>query len=156
MEKMGHATANKRSTTWGFRSVSFWLALVISVGIIYIGINGILHPDAAAAGFGMPLQQASDFPFVRIKAVRDIVSGFFLLAFLLLKKPRETSILVFIATLIPIGDFLLVLLTGDQQPVHLAIHGGTAIYMIIVGSLLYWQSSRDGQRDLSSRSGWVQ
>ena len=142
---MIHAIANRRSTTWGFRSVSFWLALIIGVGIIYIGINGILHPDAAAAGYGMPLHQASDFPFVRIKAVRDIVSGLFLFAFLLLKKPRETSILVFIATLIPIGDFLLVLLTGDRQMVHLAIHGGTAIYMLIVGCLLYWQSSRENQ-----------
>jgi branched-subunit amino acid transport protein AzlD len=64
------------------------------------------------------------------------------MAFLLLKKPRETNIFVFIATLIPIGDFLVVLLTGDHQMAHLAIHGGTAIYMLIVGCLLYWQSSR--------------
>jgi hypothetical protein len=153
---MVNVTANRRSTSWGFRTVSFWLALVISVGIIYIGINGILHPDAAAAGFGMGQPQDSDLPFVRVKGVRDIVSGLLLLAFLLRKKPRETSIFVFIATLIPIGDFLLVLLTGDRQMEHLAIHSGTAIYMLIVGSLLYWQSSRENHQDLSSQPNSMQ
>jgi branched-subunit amino acid transport protein AzlD len=118
------------------------LALVIAVGIIYIGINGIVHPAAAAAGYGMPLHDASDFAFVRIKAVRDIVSGLVAIAFLLLKKRRELSVYILVATLIPIGDFLLVLFTGDHQISHLAIHGGTVIYMIIVGAILYWQSSR--------------
>jgi hypothetical protein len=134
---------NKRASTWGFRSLSFWLALLIGVGIIYIGINGLLHPEAAAEAYGMPLHASSDFSFVRIKAVRDIVSGLFALAFLFLKRRRELSVLLLLAALIPIGDFLLVLLTGDHQIVHLAIHSGTALYIIIVGSSLYWQSSRE-------------
>jgi len=139
---MSHSTGSKYATRWGFGSVSFWLALVVALGIIYIGLNGMLHPEAAAAGFGIPLHHADDFAFVRIKAVRDIVSGLLVIAFLLLKKLRELSILFLILTLIPIGDFLLVLLTGDHQIMHLSIHGGTAIYMLIVGSLLYWQSNR--------------
>lgn len=142
---MAHITAHKHSSAWGFRSISFWLALLIAVGIIYIGINGIIHPAAAAAGYGMPLHDTNDFAFVRIKAVRDIVSGLLAIAFLLLKKRRELSVYILVATLIPIGDFLLVLLTGDHQILHLAIHSGTAIYMIIVGSLLYWQSIRYDQ-----------
>jgi hypothetical protein len=139
---MAQITMAKQAKVWSFKSLSFWLALVISAGIIYIGVNGILNPAAAAAGFGMPLHATSDDPFVRIKGVRDIVYGLLLLAFLGLKKPRAASILVFVATLIPAGDFLIVLLTGDHQPLHLAIHSGTVIYMLIVGYLLYRQSEK--------------
>lgn len=139
---MEHATINKHSHAWGFKSVSFWLASLVAIGIIYIGINGILHPADAAAGFGFPLHNAQDFAYVRIKAARDIVSGLVAIAFLLLKKRREFSILFLVLALIPIGDFLVVLLTGDHQIVHLAIHGGTALYMLIVGGVIYWQSTR--------------
>ncbi len=139
---MIHTAVNKHSHAWGFKSVSFWLASLVAIGIIYIGINGIMHPADAAAGFGVPLHNDNDFAFVRIKAVRDIVSGLLAIAFLLLKRRREFSILFLILALIPIGDFLVVLLTGDHQILHLAIHGGTALYMFIVGGLLYWQSTR--------------
>jgi hypothetical protein len=90
----------------------------------------------------VPLHNASDFAFVRIKAVRDIVSGLVAIAFLLLKKRREFSILFLVLALIPIGDFLVVLLTGDHQILHLAIHSGTALYMLIVGGVIYWQSTK--------------
>jgi hypothetical protein len=139
---MMHMTVNKQKNVWGFKSISFWLASLIAIGIIYIGINGILHPADAAAGFGVPLHNASDLAFVRVKAVRDIVSGLVSIAFLLLRKRREFSILFLVFALIPIGDFLVVLFTGDHQLLHLAIHSGTALYMIIVGSWLYWQSVR--------------
>jgi hypothetical protein len=139
---MMHMTVNKQKNAWGFRSISFWLASLIAIGIIYIGINGMLHPADAVAGFGITLHNSNDFAFVRVKAVRDIVSGLVSIPFLLLRKRREFSILFLIFALIPIGDFLLVLFTGDHQLLHLAIHGGTALYMIVVGSLLYWQSAR--------------
>ncbi|BCL79203.1 hypothetical protein ccbrp13_16680 [Ktedonobacteria bacterium brp13] len=60
---MVHTVINKQRSTWGFRSITSWLASLIAIGIIYIGINGMLHPADAAAGFGIPLHNISDYAF---------------------------------------------------------------------------------------------
>lgn len=60
---MVHTAINTQKSAWGFRSMTFWLASFIAIGIIYIGINGMLHPADAAAGFGIPLHNVSDYAF---------------------------------------------------------------------------------------------
>ena len=54
---MVHTAINTQKSAWGFRSMTFWLASFIASGIISLGINGMLHPADAAAGFGIPLTQ---------------------------------------------------------------------------------------------------
>jgi hypothetical protein len=39
------------------------LASLIAIGSIYTGIHGTLHPADAAAGFGIPLHNVSDYAF---------------------------------------------------------------------------------------------
>ena len=45
------------------RSITFWLASLIAIGSIYVRIHGMLHPADAAAGFGIPLHNVSDYAF---------------------------------------------------------------------------------------------
>jgi hypothetical protein len=45
-----------------------------------------------------------------------------------------------VATLIPIGDFIDVYLNvGARNPIALAIHSGTAVYMLILAGFLWKQ-----------------
>jgi len=60
---MVHTVINKQRSAWGFRSITFWLASLIASGIIYVGVNAMLHPADAAAGFGIPLHKISDYAF---------------------------------------------------------------------------------------------
>ena len=59
---MVHTAINKQRSARGFRSITFWLASLIAIGSIYIGIHGMLHPADAAAGFGIP-HNVSDYAF---------------------------------------------------------------------------------------------
>ena len=67
-----------------------------------------------------------------------MVSGLFLIVFLWLKVSRRVlAAFIFVASLIPIGDALNVYANvGASNSVALVIHGGTALFMIILATLL--------------------
>ena len=121
-----------------FRTVSFWMTLLVAAGIIFIGSRFIIHPAAGADGYGIPFSGAQDLPYGRIKGIRDIFSGVILLLFLFLKMRKAAALALTAAIIIPVTDFLIVLTTngpGDIQ--HLLIHGMTVIYMIATSVLLF-------------------
>jgi hypothetical protein len=70
-----------------------------------------------------------------VKGIRDIFSGLVVLSFLLRGDRRTTAILFALATLIPVGDGLVILAhLGFAPPLY--IHWGTALYMAIVAAFL--------------------
>lgn len=123
---------------WGARSVSYWITLVLALGIIFIGARFILQPHAGAIGFGIPFSDGHDAVYGKIKGIRDIFSGIVLLP-LLAMRMRKAAAWVFTTTIVvPAGDFLIILFTngvGDLE--HLLIHGVTALIMIINSFLLF-------------------
>lgn len=113
----------------------FWLALVIPVGIIGIGINFIFNPVGAAAAYGVPINDPVAFPFMWIKGIRDIFAGLVILPFLWKGNRNVTAILFAIAIFVPFCDGLVIIgNSGFAAP--LLIHWGTAIYMAIVAAFL--------------------
>ena len=117
------------------QSLLFWCTLVVPVAIIAIGINFILNPVGASAGFGIPIHDAAAFPFMRIKGIRDIFSGLVVLPFLLKADRRTTATLFAISIVVPFGDGLVILRhLGFAPPIY--IHWGTALYMMIVATFL--------------------
>jgi len=113
----------------------FWCALAIPAASIALGINFILNPVGASAGFGIPIHDPAAFPFMWIKGIRDIFSGVVVLTFLLRGDRRTTATLFAIATFIPICDGLVILKHfGFAPPIY--IHWGTALYMMIVAAFL--------------------
>jgi hypothetical protein len=118
----------------------FWCTLVVPVAIIAIGINFILNPVGASAGFGIPVHDVAAFPFLRTKGIRDICSGLVVLPFLLQADRRTTATILAISIVIPFGDGLVILRhLGFAPPIY--IHWGTALYMTIVAALLFRQQS---------------
>lgn len=118
----------------------FWLALLVPVAIIPLGINFLLNPVGATAAFGVPITDLAAFPFMYTKGVRDIFSGLVMLPFLIRGDMRAVAIMFATATLIPIGDGLIILNRfGFVAPIF--IHWGTAVYMAIVSMFLFRMSA---------------
>jgi hypothetical protein len=123
------------NTTLKKNSPLFWFTLVISVGIIAIGIDFILNPIGASAGYGVPIHDPAAFPFMWIKGIRDIFSGLVVLPFLWRGDRRTTAILFALSIFVPFGDGLVILSHCGFAP-QFFMHWGTALYMVIVSYFL--------------------
>src|ERR1700722_12365255 len=129
-KKQMNTATSLDSSTLKKNSPLFWFTLVISVGIIGIGIDFILNPVGASTGFGIPIHDPAAFPFMWIKGIRDIFSGLVVLTFLFKGDRRTTAMLCALAFFIPVGDGLVILShLGFAPPIF--IHWGTALYMMI-------------------------
>src|SRR5215471_20277373 len=124
------------------KAVSFWLVILIAVGIIFIGMRFLVMPLPAAAAFGVPAEGTGTLAYLWAKGTRDIVSGLLVIALLWLPVGRRVlAAFLAVATLIPIGDFINVYLNvGANNPMALAIHSGTALFMLILAAFLWKQS----------------
>jgi len=124
-------------------SILFWLVALIAVGIIFIGARFLVLPLPAAEAFGVPAEGTRTLAYLWAKGTRDIVSGLLVIALLWLRVGRRVlAVFIGVAALIPIGDFINVYLNvGANNPMALAIHGGTAVFMFVLAALL-WTGSR--------------
>ena len=116
-------------------SALFWFTLVIPIGIIAIGVNFILNPVGASAGYGVPIHDPGSFPFMWIKGIRDIFAGLVILPFLFKGNRQVTAILFAIAIFVPFCDGLVIINHLGFAP-PLLIYWGTALYMGIVAAFL--------------------
>jgi hypothetical protein len=120
--------------------ILFWMVVLLSAGIIFIGIRFLAAPLTAAAAFGVPAGAAPQMAYLWAKGTRDIVSGLVLLAFLGMRVcPRVIAVFILVAALIPVADFVNVYLNMGYVSA-LAVHGGTAAFMVILAALL-WRTS---------------
>ncbi len=117
------------------KSPLFWFTFLIPAAIIMLGINFLLNPVGASAGYGIPITDPSAFPFMWVKGIRDIFAGVAVLTLLFRGDRRTTGIIYAIACFIAIGDGLVILAQrGFAAPIFM--HWGTALYMMVVASFL--------------------
>ena len=109
------------------------MALLLVLAIIAIGTQYIVSPMTATRGFGLPLPEdgANIAWWLRLKGVRDIVSGLTVLAFMAWGFPRGVGIILFVLAIIPVGDMLLILAAKGSARAAFGIHGVTAVLMIL-------------------------
>ena len=109
------------------------LALLAALGIIAIGAQYVARPRAATLSFGLPLPE--DGPniasWLRLKGVRDIVSGLVVLALLTWVGPRAVGIVLAVEAIIPVGDMLTILASKGSTRRAFGIHGVTAVVMML-------------------------
>jgi len=113
----------------------FWCTLAVPAAIVAIGINFLINPVGASAGFGIPIHDPTAFPYLWIKGIRDIFAGLVLLPFLLRGDRRATAVIFAVSIFVPFGDGLVILQHLGFAP-PLLIHWGTALYMTIVAAFL--------------------
>lgn len=116
---------------------------VIGVGIIFLGARFLMAPQAAAAGYGVPAeprgaqtQAGSPYPWLYAKGVRDVASGIFILVLLANRAPHLLGAFMAAASIIPVGDAVIVLRSGGTRAVAFGIHGATAAVILAASAAL--------------------
>jgi hypothetical protein len=91
----------------------------------------------AAAGYGVP---ASSEPhsraYLSAKGIRNIASGLFIVIFLVYGAAHPLGWFMLAASIIPIGDAAINLHLGGSRAIAFAVHGVTAVVMLIISGLL--------------------
>jgi hypothetical protein len=109
------------------------MALFVALAIIAIGTQYLASPRSATRSFGLPLPE--DGPniawWLRLKGVRDIVSGLAVLAFMAWGVPREVGLLLLVEAIIPVGDMLVILAAKGSARAAFGMHGLTAVFMVL-------------------------
>jgi hypothetical protein len=116
---------------------------VIGVGSSLIGARFLVAPRTAAAGYGVPAEPAGAqasaggaYPWLYVKGVRDIASGIFLLILLANRAPHLLGAFMAAASIIPLGDAVIVLRSGGTRAAAYGIHGATAVVALAAGATL--------------------
>jgi len=86
------------------RSKVVWLAGLVSVVILLLGVRAFLDPVAASASFGLPMHTDTETSFVRIYGARNALLGALALVFALRGMIRPLVLLFTLATLLPLLD----------------------------------------------------
>jgi hypothetical protein len=116
---------------------------VIGIAIILIGARFLLAPQAAAAGYGVPAEppsaqtpSRSPYPWLYVKGVRDIASGIFIFILLANRAPHLLGAFMAAASIIPVGDAVIVLRSGGNRAAAFGIHGATAAVALAASAAL--------------------
>jgi len=89
--------------------ISYTIAFLLGLAMIFLGARFFFSPEAATADFGIHFNSNGDYSFHHIKGIRDILSGVLLCALVLLKERRALGVMLLAATMIPVSDLLVVL-----------------------------------------------
>ncbi len=119
-------------------TIGYTLAGLIAAAIIFIGARFIVAPRVAAAGYGVQpdLGQPSAGAYLRVKGVRDIASGLFVLILMGAGATHLLGWVILAATIIPLADATIVLGSGGSKSIALGVHGLTAAVMLVTSALL--------------------
>ena len=113
------------------------LALVIALGIIFVGISYLASPIPTARGFGFTSAITPEVtPWLHVKGPRDIVSGLVILAMLVFFGPAAAAVILLVEALTPTGDALTILRNHGRLAVALGVHALTAAVMVVAAVLL--------------------
>lgn len=119
-------------------TIGYVLAGFIAAAIIFIGARFIVAPRVGAAGYGVQpdLGQRSAGAYLRVKGVRDIGSGLFVIILLAAGATHLLGWVILAATIIPLADAAIVLSYDGPKSVAWGVHGLTAAVMLVTCALL--------------------
>ena len=89
--------------------ISYIIAFLLGLGMIFLGVRFFISPEVATAGYGIRFNAQGDYSFHYIKGIRDIFSGLVICIFVLLKERRALGVTLLAGTMIPVADMLIVL-----------------------------------------------
>ena len=116
--------------------ISYTVAFITGLGLIFIGARFLLSPEIAEAGYGIHFNEQGDYSFHYIKGIRDIFSGLLMCVFVLMNERRPLGITLLAGTIIPVTDMLVVLnksYNGVQQAIP---HISAIIICVVIGIIL--------------------
>jgi hypothetical protein len=111
--------------------ISYAIAFLLGLGMIFLGTRFYMSPEVATAGYGIHFNAQGDYSFHYIKGIRDIFSGLIICIFVLLKERRALGVTLLAGTMIPLND-LLIVLSKNYNGVLQALPHITAIIICFV------------------------
>lgn len=114
---------------------AYGLAGLLAAAIILLGIEYVVRPWATTSGFGLPrpADDVATASWLRLKGVRDIVSGLAVFALMVWGDPKMVGILLIVEAIIPLGDMSVILVANGSTKSAFGIHGATALLMLLAG-----------------------
>jgi hypothetical protein len=114
------------------------VALLAALGIIAVGGAYLFTPWTATQSFGLPPPEpgANTTWWLRLKGVRDVVSGVLILALMMWSSPHVVGIAILVASMTPLGDMTLILRAKGSARLAFGMHGLTAALMIAAAIVL--------------------
>ena len=116
--------------------ISYAIAFLTGLGIIFLGIRFFISPEVATAAFGIRFNAGGDYSFDHIKGIRDIFSGLLVCAFVLMNERRALGVTLLAATIIPVNDMLIVLSKSYNGIPQAMPHIMAIIICSVVGIIL--------------------
>jgi hypothetical protein len=118
--------------------IGYGLSGLLGAGIIVIGVRFLVAPRAAAADYGIAMEQGgpASAPYLAAKGVRDIASGIVAFVLLAAGKPHILGRYLAAASIIPIGDAIIVVRSNGPRATAYGVHGTTAVAMLGTAGLL--------------------
>ena len=119
-------------------AIPLYLAAFMAVAIIVIGCFYVISPERMTGSFGLkpPASDADTRAWLRLKGIRDIVSGLVVLTMMLTTDTRTVGIALLVFAIVPLGDMLNVLASGGSKSTAFSVHGVTCAVMLVVGLFL--------------------
>ena len=115
--------------------ISYVVAFITGLGLIYLGARFLLSPEVAEAGYGIHFNEQGDYSFHYIKGIRDIFSGLLLCVFVLMNEKRALGVTLLAGTIVPVTD-VLVVLSKSYNGVQQAMPHITAIIICFVFGII--------------------
>ena len=114
------------------------VAVLLAIGIIIIGSMYIASPEKMTGSFGLklPSPDADTRAWLRLKGIRDIVSGLVVLTLVVTTNPHTVGIAFLVESLTAFGDMSNVLGSGGSKQAAFTIHGATFAVMVVTGLFL--------------------
>ncbi|MFN8477205.1 MAG: DUF4267 domain-containing protein [Kouleothrix sp.] len=135
------SAATQAKPAW--RSVGVWLSIVLITFILFSAVRALLAPASFAATFGLPSADAVQNGFIAVYGIRSLFLSLFALGLLIQRQFAMLARFMLIATIIPIGDALLVAQRGGPTPIVIQ-HSATAGILLLTWFLLRRWAERSG------------
>ena len=119
-------------------AIPSYLAAVLAVAIIVIGCFYVISPERMTRSFGLklPAPDADTRAWLRLKGIREIVSGLVVLTLMVTTNTRTVGIALLVLAITPLGDMSNVLWSGGSKSTAFSVHGVTCAVMLVVGLFL--------------------
>ncbi|OWK27963.1 DUF4267 domain-containing protein [Sphingomonas mucosissima] len=130
------------------KPASFGKALPMTITLLacmFAGLGAlfVLAPATAAAFYGIDAGSSSGLFYVRAVGFRDLALATYLFGLTLTRQFRALSIVMLSTLVIPVGDILLLAVSGGARPIHYLLHA--ASFLCFAG-LAWWAGRSESAR----------
>jgi Domain of unknown function (DUF4267) len=125
------------------RATAVWIAGLVSILILFLGVRAFLDPVAASASFGLPMHTDAETTFVRIYGARNALLGAMGLVLAARGMIRPLVLLFTLATALPLLDGAVIV--SRIGPGHELVRHGAILLLLATVGLALWRTSESGR-----------